>query len=189
MCIRDSLNNGVSDTQRCNIQRELARGYAKTGELDLAVVSIDDSFRLAGSLEEVGALGNAYFGKAEVLRAQNDHVQSLKNYSLAIELAKGVNNRDLLLWSFLGQGFSQFALGENDILDETILKIRNLTSEKNFLHPIETLHLELLILLSGRESEISKHELLSKYLDLGLVWPEHYTELSHDILKECYIPI
>ena len=110
----EELRGQLDEKVRLSVDRALARGFAKLGDQKPALEYAESALKLASEVGSARDLGNAYLARAEVHRYGKRHADAVADYSRAAEIARGVANRDLLLWALLGKAAAHLEAGQRD---------------------------------------------------------------------------
>jgi tetratricopeptide (TPR) repeat protein len=160
-------------TQQNAIDRSLARAFAKLGDSESALKHARTATDASARLDSPRAVGNSQLALAEALRYRREFDHAIEAYRQAAQVARGIENRDSLLWSLLGETAAQIERGQLagavPILDE----LDALLAEPGYDHPLEAAHTALLRALSGG----AQAHVLERYRSIGIEWPERY--LNH----------
>ncbi len=122
-------------------------------------------------------MGNAYLARGEVRRYRREFQAAFEDYRLAEELGRGMGNRDSQLWSLLGIAAALIESGDQDAAQYPLDQVAVMLAEPGYEHPIESAHLQLLRVLSGRQP-VEVAPLVEAYESLGIHWPRAILE-SH----------
>jgi hypothetical protein len=99
--------------------------------------------------------------------------------SRAADIARGVANRDSLLWALLGKAAAHLEAGQRDKASPLFQELSHLLDQPGYEHPLETAHLALLQALAGMPTEPIA-ETIDRYRELGVEWPAELLDAFGD---------
>lgn len=171
MEVYDASSAGVKNS----IDRALARSFARLGDLDAALTHAETALRASRELDSIRAIGNSHLALAEVRRYRRQFIDSLAEYRAAADIARGISNRDSLLWSLLGQAALAIDGTMPELIPAVLGELESLLAEPGFIHPLETAHAALLRAFT-RPQQNDSAELIAAYRSMSIAWPAEYLQ-------------
>lgn len=169
------LRDKLAPLKQMSIDRSIARAQAKLGDFDAALDTAQRAVEAALDVGTARDLGNAYLARGEVHRYRREFQAAFEDYHLAEELGRGMGNRDSQLWSLLGIAAAQIESGDQGDAQYPLDQVAAMLAEPGYEHPIESAHLQLLRILSGRQ-KIEAALVVEAYESLGIHWPRAILE-------------
>jgi tetratricopeptide (TPR) repeat protein len=180
------------DSARSEVNRSLARSFAKVGKTADAIRLAEEGLKLARSQGEARAIGNAHLAVGEALRHAHREGEAIEYYRQAIDHGKGTGNRDSEIWSWLGEACVYLQTGDFAAARRSAEQAAKLTHEAGYEHPLEAAHVALIDALANllSNASIDMELVLEPYERLGIEWPRRYLD---DVRSQgqlpCAIPI
>jgi tetratricopeptide (TPR) repeat protein len=157
---------------QCSIDRALARSLVKLGSYDEAMLRAYSALSLSKASPYVRDIGTAHFACAEVRRYRKEFPAAVEHYEAAAGIGRATGNRDLLLWSLLGEAAAHVEARGVDRAVSPLGEVAALLNEPGYEHPLERAHESLLRLLS--DGNVEKAVIVRSYAALKIYWPADF---------------
>jgi tetratricopeptide (TPR) repeat protein len=166
----EAFRERLDEKARLSVDRVLARALTKLGDLKPALEYAESALKLADEFGSARDLGNAYLARAEVNRYTKNYTASVTDYGRAAGIARGIANRDSLLWSLLGEAATHLESGHQSEASPQFDELHSLLKQPGYEHPLESAHLALLEVLAGLGTQPGS-QVVEQYKRLGVEWP------------------
>ena len=158
--------------------RALARSLAFTGPKEDAITAGEHALELAVASGSTTNVGNANLALGEAHRLGGAPTDAVTFYNVAAQIGLAIGNRDSYMWAILGMSDCHFLLHDLNTARQVLVPIGEILRSRPDQHPLEYLHWRLseltISLIEGADVRDEFSQIVAKYGNLGVVWPEEY---------------